>query len=120
MTKSSYAHISPKRLIEVCDYCIKEHQEYTGGKVVVYSERKFSILKMRFVNYDVMDYPRWTMRDCGLIARLNKLKGLALAIQEDTKVKDRDIRLSESVYTELMKMYNKDNSFEPYIFAAGY
>lgn len=118
--KNSYAHISPRSLINLCDYCIKEHQEYTGDKVSIYKEREFSILRLRFVEYDVMDYPRWAMRDCGLITRLNNLKDIAVAVQVDKGLVDSDIRLTETTYTQLLKMRNKDESFEPYVFAGGY
>lgn len=120
MSKSSYAHISPERLIEICDYCIKEHREFVGGKVPIYSVREFSFLRMRFVDRQVMDYPRWAMRNCGLLTRLSNLKRIAQAVNEDTSIKDRDIRLTETTYSELMKMYNKSNDFEPYVFAGGY
>lgn len=118
--KSSYVHISPESLINLCDYCIKEHQEYTGDKVSIYKEKEFSLLKLRFVEHDVMDYPRWAMRDCGLIARLNNLKSIAIAVQNDDKLVDRDIRLTETTYTQLLKMCNKAEDFEPYVFAEGY
>lgn len=118
--KSSYAHISPESLISLCDYCIKEHQEYAGDKVSIYKEKEFSFLKLRFVEYDVFDYPRWAMRGCGLITRLNNLKSIAAAVQADKGIADNDIRLTETTYTQLLKMYNKDESFEPYIFAGSY
>ena len=118
--KNSYAHISPESLINLCDYCIKEHQDYTGDKVSIYKEREFSFLKLRFVEYDVMDYPRWAMRGCGLIARLNNLKSIAIAVQNDEQLVDNGIRLTETTYTQLLKMYSKDESFEPYVFAGGY
>lgn len=118
--KSSFAHISPERLIYLCDYCIKEHQGFTGDKVPIFKEREFSFLRLRFIEYDVMSYPRWATRDCGLITRLNKLKSLALAVQDDDSVIDKDIRLTETTYSELLKMYNKAGDFEPYVFAGGY
>lgn len=118
--KSSYAHISPESLISLCDYCIKEHQEYTGDKVSIYKEREFSFLKLRFVERDVMDYPIWAMRDCGLITRLNDLKSIAIAVQNDKQLVDSDIRLTETTFTQLLKMYNKAEDFEPYVFAGGY
>lgn len=118
--KSSYAHISPESLISLCNYCIKEHQEYTGDKVSIYKEKEFSFLKLRFVEYDVMDYPRWAMRGCGLITRLEGLRGLALAVQADTQLVDNDIRLTETTYIQLLKMSNKSEDFEPYVFAGGY
>lgn len=118
--KNSYAHISPESLISICNYCIKEHQEYTGDKVSIYKEKEFSFLKLRFVEYDVMDYPRWAMRGCGLITRLNNLKSIAMAVQADGGLDDSDIRLTETTYTQLLKMYNKAEDFEPHIFSMGY
>lgn len=118
--KNSYAHISPESLINLCDYCIKEHQEYTGDKVSIYKEKEFSFLRLRFVEYDVMDYPRWAMRGCGLITRLNNLKSIAIAVQNDEQLVDNDIRLTETTYTQLLKMCNKEDDFEPYVFAGGY
>ena len=118
--KNSYAHISPESLINLCDYCIKEHQEYTGDKVSIYKDKEFSFLRLRFVEYDVMDYPRWAMRGCGLITRLNNLKSIAIAVQNDEQLVDNDIRLTETTYTQLLKMCNKEDDFEPYVFAGGY
>ena len=118
--KSSYAHISPLSLINLCEYCIKEHQEFSGDKVPVYKVREFSFLKLKFIEYDVMDYPRWAMRGCGLITRLNNLKELVLAVQSDKELVDNDIRLTETTYTQLLKMRNKSDDFEPYVFAMGY
>lgn len=118
--KNSYAHISPESLISLCDYCIKEYQEYTGDKVSIYKEKEFSFLRLRFVEYDVMDYPRWAMRGCGLITRLNNLKSIAIAVQADKGLVDNDIRLTETTYTQLLKMCNKEYDFEPYVFAGGH
>lgn len=118
--KSSYAHISPESLINLCDYCIKEHQEYAGDKITIYKEKEFSFLRLRFVEYDVMDYPRWAMRGCGLITRLNDLKSIAIAVQNDKQLVDSDIRLTETTFTQLLKMCNKAEDFEPYVFAGGY
>lgn len=67
-----------------------------------------------------MDYPRWAMRGCGLITRLEGLRDLALAVQADTQLVDNDIRLTETTYIQLLKMSNKSEDFEPYVFAGGY
>lgn len=118
--KTSYAHISAESLSNLCEYCIKEYEEYKGDKVPVYKEREFSFLKMRFVEYDVLDYPSWAMRGCGLISRLNNLRSIALAVQDDASLSDKDIRLTETTYSQLLKMCNKADDFEPYVFAGGY
>ncbi len=120
MSHKSYAHISPERLIGICNFCIKEHEEFVGDKVPVYKEKRFSLLRMRYVVYDVYDYPRWAYRDCGLITRLKDLRSIAKALLEDDTLVDRDIKLTETSYSELLKMYNKSESFEPFVFAAGY
>ena len=120
MTYKSYAHISPETLIHICNICIKEHTDFKGDKVPIYKQKEVSFLKLRFVEYDVLDYPRWATRGCGLITRLNELRGIALAVLDDKGVVDKDIRLTETTYSELLKMYNKSNDFEPYVFAGGY
>lgn len=112
MSHKSFAHISPEMLIHICDFCIKEHQGYTGDKV--------SFLKLRFVEHDVMDYPRWAYRGCGLVKRLEDLRSIALAVINDESLVDRDIRLTETTYSELLKMYNKSETFEPFVFAGGF
>lgn len=118
--KSSYAHISPEILITLCDYCIKEHEGYKGEKVSIYKMKEFSFLRLRFVERDVMDYPRWAMRGCGILTRLKNLKSLAVAVQNDKSLVDNDIRLTETTYVQLLKLSNKAKDFEPYIFAGGH
>lgn len=120
MSHKSFAHISPEMLILICDTCIEEHTNFKGDKVPIYKEKEFSFLKLRFVEYDVMDYPRWATRNCGLITRLKNLRGIALAVLVDDGVTDKDIRLTETTYSELLKMYHKSDDFEPYVFAGGY
>lgn len=120
MSHKSFAHISPDMLIHICNFCIKEHEEFTGDKVPIYKRREFSILKLKFVEHDVMDYPRWAYRNCGLITRLKNLRGIALAVLNDDSLVDKDIRLTETTYSELLKMYNKSEKFEPFVFAGGY
>lgn len=120
MSHKSFAHISPNRLIDICNHCIEQHKGYTGSEVPTYKRREFSFLKLKFVEYNVIDYPRWAYRDCGLITRLEDLKSIALAVVEDDSLIDKDIQLTETTYSELLKMYNKSEKFEPFVFAGGY
>lgn len=118
---SSYMYISPERLIEIVDECLYNIQEQR--KEFKWETRKrFNWKKLRYEEYQIKAYvyASWAATGIGTDKRLIDLKKIAQCIIEDGKVEDRDIKLSETSYRELMKCYNKDSRFEPYIFAYGY
>ena len=118
---SSYMHISPERLIEIVDECLYNIQEQRK-KFEWETRKRFNWKKLRYEEYQIKayEYTPWSATGIGIVKRLVNLGEIAQSIIEDGKVEDRDIKLSETSYRELMKCYNKDSSFEPYIFAYGY
>lgn len=118
---SSYMHISPERLIEIVDECLynihEQRKEFNWE-----TRKRFNWKKLRYEEYQIkmFVYAPWSATGIGIVKRLVDLKKIAQCIVEDGKVEDRDIKLSETSYIQLIKCYNKDESFAPYIFAYGY
>lgn len=118
---SNFVHISPEKLLEVVNQCLLNIESYNGEDDKVYKYPK-TLFNFIFNNGEktFTVSPRWTYNDCGIITRLNELKWVAENVIRDSKVIDRDIKLSLTSYNELFKLLNKDKGFEPYIFGNGY
>lgn len=117
----SYMHISPERLIEIVDECLYNIQEQRN-EFNWETRKRFNWKKLRYEEYQIkmFVYAPWASLERGIGTRLNNLKTIAQSIIDDGKVDDRDIKLSETSYIQLMKCYNKDDSFAPDVFAYGY
>ena len=118
---SSYMHISPERLIEIVDECLYNIQEQRK-KFEWETRKRFNWKKLWYEEYQIKayEYTPWSATGIGIVKRLVNLRQIAQGILEDEKVEERDIKLSETSYIELMKCYNKDDSFAPDVFAYGY
>lgn len=117
---SNFVHISPEKLLEVVNQCLFNIESYNGCENIERFHYEFSLLKMKRVEKTHIEIPRWTYSGCGIITRLNELKGVAENVIRDPKVIDRDIKLSLTSYNELFKLLNKDKGFEPFVFGNGY
>ena len=104
--------------MEVVNQCLLNIESYNGEDDVQITYYDDWILFKRKKTYS--SSPRWTYKDCGIITRLNELKGVAENVILDSKVIDRDIKLSLTSYNELFKLLNKDKGFEPFVFGNGY
>ena len=63
--------------------------------------------------------PRWTYRHCGIQEKLLCYINIAENKLKDDKCVDRDVHLSLTMYSELYKLLNKSEDFQPYIFGRG-
>ena len=63
--------------------------------------------------------PRWTYTGVGIQTQLLQYINIAENKLKDDKCVDRDIHLSLTMYSELYKMLNKSEDFQPYIFGRG-
>ena len=118
-TNSNYVNISPEELIRVVDVCldnIKRHRDNRN----TYQKKVWSWRKMGCVWTDYLVYKSWAAHDCGIVTRLKELRRIAVSVMFDNGVLDRDIKLSFTTHDNLYKCYNKDDTFEPYVFGLGY
>ena len=63
--------------------------------------------------------PRWTYTGVGIQTQLLQYINIAENKLKDDKCVDRDIHLSLTMYSELYKLLNKSEDFQPYIFGSG-
>ena len=118
-TNSNYVNISPEeliRVVDVCLYIIKKHRDSRN----TYQKKHWSWKKMRYVWTDYLVYESWASYGCGIETRLKQLRRIAQNVINDDKVIDRDIKLSFTTHDNLYKCYNRDETFEPYVFGLGY
>lgn len=118
-TNSNYVNISPEKLIRVVDVCLYNIKRYRD-RDVTYQQRVWRWKKMRYVMEDYLVYKSWAAYGCGIETRLKQLRRIAQNVINDDKVLDRDIKLSFITHDNLYKCYNKDGTFEPYVFGLGY
>ena len=64
--------------------------------------------------------PHWTYTGVGIQTQLLQYINIAESKLKDDKCVDRDIHLSLTMYSELYKLLNKSEDFQPYIFGKGY
>lgn len=113
---SNSVQIDPVRLHKVCRTCLRNIRDYQGEQSTYEFVTRFSWRKLRKVQYKLWTHPRWVEREAGIITRLQNLKVLA----EGALGTSSTITLTHTTYTELYKLLNKDNSFEPHVFGNGY
>lgn len=111
---NGFVNISPEELLRVSVICLEQHQNYDDKEYECYKGvfwwRNKSTYKMS---------PRWTYRDVGIQTQLLKYINIAENKMKDGKCVDRDIHLSLTMYSELYKLLNKSEDFQPYIFGSG-
>ena len=116
----SYVNISPEELLRVTEQCLSNIENYNGEDNIERFQYEFSLLRMKRVKKSHIEIPRWTYKNCGIITRLNELKSIAENVIQDKLVEDRDVKLSLTAHSELYKLLNKSEDFQPYIFGMGY
>ena len=114
----SYVNISPEELLRVTEQCLSSIENYRGEDDVqktYYNDWVFFKQKKSYI-----EVPKWTYNHCGIITRLNELKSIAENVIRDESVEDRDVKLSLTTHSELYKLLNKSEDFQPYIFGMRY
>lgn len=113
-----FVNISPEELLRVSNICLEQHRNYKGEDDKEYEcwegmfwWRKKSTYKMS---------PCWTYTSCGIQTKLLHFINIANNKLKDEKCVDRDIHLSLTMYSELYKLLNKSEDFQPYIFGGNY
>lgn len=117
---AGYVHISPEKLVEVCDMCLDIFNNYKGEDDELKSYEYFSWRKLRKVKKEYSNQPTYTYWNAGIKTRLLALKEIGKNVIDDREVVDRDIKLSLTTHTNLYKMLNRDKTFQPFIFGLGY
>lgn len=112
---SNSVTIDPAYLHKICRTCLRNIREYQGEQNTFTIEKRFSWSKLRMVEYKLWTYPRWMTKDAGVMTRLHELQDTAMGMLGKGKV-----QLSITTYTQLYRLLNKDPTFEPYVFGAGY
>ena len=118
-TNSNYVNTSPEELTRVVDVCLDNIKKHREGRVT-YQKRVWSWNKLKYVFEDCFVYKSWAAYGRGIETRLRELKHIAQNVINDDKVIDRDIKLSFTTHDNLYKCYNKDDTFQPYVFGLGY
>ena len=111
---NGFVNISPEELLRVSSICLEQHQKYNGEDDKEYECYKGVFWWRKKSTYKMS--PRWTYRHYGIQTQLLKYIDIAENKLKDDKCVDRDIHLSLTMYSELYKMLNKSEDFQPYIF----
>ena len=114
---SGFVNISPEELLRVSVICLEQHRNYNGEDDKEYECYKGVFWWRKKSTYKMS--PRWTYRHCGVQTQLLKYINIAENKLKDDKCVDRDIHLSLTMYSELYKLLNKSEDFQPYIFRSG-
>ena len=117
----SYVNISPEELLRVTTKCLSNIENYSGEDDKVSSYLKHSVIPFsKPKKVETRESPRWTYNHCGIITRLDELKSIAENVIRDDQVEDRDVKLSLTIHSELYKLLDKSEDFQPYIFGMRY
>ena len=114
---NGFVNISPEELLRVSSICLEQHQKYNSEDDKECECYKGMFWWKKKSTYKVS--PRWTYRHCGIQTQILKYIDIAENKMKDDKCVDRDIHLSLTMYSELYKLLNKSEDFQPYIFGSG-
>lgn len=114
---NGFVNISPEELLRVSVICLEQHQNYNGEDDKEYECYKGMFWWKKKSTYKMS--PRWTYTGVGIQTQLLQYINIAKNKLKDDKCIDRDIHLSLTMYSELYKMLNKSEDFQPYIFGNG-
>ena len=114
---NGFVNISPEELLRVSAICLEQHQNYNGEDDKEYECQKGMFWWRKKSTYKMS--PRWTYTGVGIQTQLLQYINIAENRLKEDKCVDRDIHLSLTMYSELYKMLNKSEDFQPYIFERG-
>lgn len=114
---NGFVNISPEELLRVSVICLEQHQNYNGEDDKEYECQKGMLWWKKKSTYKMS--PRWTYTGVGIQTQLLQYINIAENKLKDDKCVDRDIHLSLTMYSELYKLLNKSEDFQPYIFWSG-
>ena len=121
----SLVPISPQELIRVCEQCLSVIEGYKSKDDIEHVYKAFSWTKLKYIEKSYYQPPPWSYRGAGIKTRLLGLVEVARNVIEDEgnrigSLFEPPIMLTETSYSNLYKLLNKDDSFEPFIFGLGY
>ena len=114
---NGFVNISPEELLRVSAICLEQHQNYNGEDDEEYECYKGVFWWKKKSTYKMS--PCWTYTGVGIQTQLLCYINIAENKLKDDKCVDRDIHLSLTMYSELYKLLNKSEDFQPYIFGSG-
>lgn len=114
---NGFVNISPEELLRVSVICLEQHQNYNGEDDKEYECYEGLFWWKKKSTYKMS--PHWTYTCVGIQTQLLQYINIAENKLKDDRCVDRDIHLSLTMYSELYKMLNKSEDFQPYIFGRG-
>ena len=111
---NGFVNISPEELLRVSVICLEQHQNYNGEDDKEYECYEGMFWWKKKSTYKMS--PHWTYTGVGIQTQLLQYINIAENKLKDDKCVDRDIHLSLTMYSELYKLLNKSEDFQPYIF----
>lgn len=106
--------IHAHNLLKICREC-KEVRASYDREVDVTTYKKWSWRDFKKVDVRCYSPPPWACTHSGIMSRLNSLERMANNISPDER-----IFLTETTYSNLIKLKNKDKRFQKDVFAMGY
>lgn len=108
--------ISPRTLLGLVEQAQRVRSSVNESGYEKHTVRKFSFRKFKFIDEVYFKTPPYAYQNCGIDTRLNDLKLIAEASEEQST----KIHLTETTYVELNKLVMRDESFQPFIFGMRY
>lgn len=114
---NGFVNISAEELLRVSKICLFEHENYNGEDDIEYEIWSDLFWWKKKSTYRVS--PRWTYTGVGIQTVLKDFINIAESNILYESCSDKEIRMSLTMYSELYKLLNKSDDFQPYIFGNG-
>ena len=113
---SGFVNISPEELLRVSVICLEQHQNYNGEDDKEYECQEGMFWWRKKSTYTKS--PRWTRTGVGIRTQLLQYINVAENKLKDSSCVDCGICLSLTMYSELYKLLNKSEDFQPGTFGS--